>query len=132
MRSARGYDAVLDWIDAEAIDRIYCGGDLVGYGAYPNEVCALLAARAIPTIYGNYDYAARSSVQHSTSRRSRRRSTPRASIRRSPCSRARTAQYYVDLVGPVRSSSEPGPPGQVCFGRGPELSSIWATRVPVD
>ncbi|MFL5838941.1 MAG: metallophosphoesterase family protein [Thermoleophilaceae bacterium] len=49
--------AVLDWIDAEAIDRIYCGGDLVGYGAYPNEVCALLAARAIPTIYGNYDYA---------------------------------------------------------------------------
>src|ERR1044072_5095804 len=39
------------------IDRIYCGGDLVGYGPPPNEVCALIAQREIPTIYGNYDYA---------------------------------------------------------------------------
>ena len=37
--------------------RVYCGGDLVGYGPHPNEVCALIAERAIPTIYGNYDYA---------------------------------------------------------------------------
>jgi putative phosphoesterase len=50
-------EATLAWIDAEGIQRIYCGGDLVGYGAYPNEVCALIAARGIPTIYGNYDYA---------------------------------------------------------------------------
>jgi putative phosphoesterase len=50
-------EATLDWIDAAGIDRIFCGGDLVGYGAHPNEVCALLEARAIPTIYGNYDYA---------------------------------------------------------------------------
>jgi putative phosphoesterase len=50
-------EATLEWIDAEGIERIFCGGDLVGYGAYPNEVCALLEARAIPTIYGNYDYA---------------------------------------------------------------------------
>jgi predicted phosphodiesterase len=28
-----------------------------GYGPHPNEVCALIAERAIPTIYGNYDYA---------------------------------------------------------------------------
>jgi putative phosphoesterase len=26
-------------------------------GPHPNEVCALIAERAIPTIYGNYDYA---------------------------------------------------------------------------
>jgi putative phosphoesterase len=50
-------EATLQWIDEEGIQRIYCGGDLVGYGAYPNEVCALIEARAIPTIYGNYDYA---------------------------------------------------------------------------
>ncbi|HYZ30589.1 MAG TPA: metallophosphoesterase family protein [Thermoleophilaceae bacterium] len=50
-------EAALDWIDGEGIDRVYCGGDLVGYGAYPNEVCALIEDRAIPTIYGNYDYA---------------------------------------------------------------------------
>ena len=50
-------EATLQWIDEEGIQQIYCGGDLVGYGAYPNEVCALIEARAIPTIYGNYDYA---------------------------------------------------------------------------
>jgi len=49
--------AVLDEIDAAGIDRLYCGGDLVGYGPHPNEVCALLEERAIPTIYGNYDHA---------------------------------------------------------------------------
>jgi putative phosphoesterase len=40
-----------------SIERIYCGGDLVGYGPLPNEVCALVQEREIPTIYGNYDYA---------------------------------------------------------------------------
>jgi putative phosphoesterase len=49
--------AALGRIDELGIDTIYCGGDLVGYGPHPNEVCALIAERAIPTIYGNYDYA---------------------------------------------------------------------------
>ena len=49
--------AALDRIDELGIERIYCGGDLVGYGPHPNEVCALIAERGIPTIYGNYDYA---------------------------------------------------------------------------
>jgi putative phosphoesterase len=39
------------------IDEVFCGGDLVGYGPHPNEVCALIAEREIPTIHGNYDYA---------------------------------------------------------------------------
>jgi putative phosphoesterase len=49
--------AALDRIDDLGIGEIYCGGDLVGYGPHPNEVCALIAERGIPTIYGNYDYA---------------------------------------------------------------------------
>lgn len=49
--------AVLDDIDAVGITGIYCGGDLVGYGPHPNGVCALIAERQIPTIYGNYDHA---------------------------------------------------------------------------
>jgi len=49
--------AALARIDALGIGRVYCGGDLVGYGPHPNEVCALIAERGIPTIYGNYDYA---------------------------------------------------------------------------
>jgi putative phosphoesterase len=49
--------AALRRIDELGIERIYCGGDLVGYGPHPNEVCALIQERGIPTIYGNYDYA---------------------------------------------------------------------------
>jgi putative phosphoesterase len=47
--------AVLDDIDREAPDRVYCLGDLVGYGAYPNEVIERIRERGIPTIMGNYD-----------------------------------------------------------------------------
>ena len=50
-------EAVLARIDELAITRVFCGGDLVGYGPHPNEVCELIQARDIPTIYGNYDYA---------------------------------------------------------------------------
>src|SRR4051812_34838584 len=50
-------EATLERIAELAIERVYCGGDLVGYGPHPNEVCALIAERRIPTIYGNYDYA---------------------------------------------------------------------------
>jgi putative phosphoesterase len=49
--------AALARIDELGIERVYCGGDLVGYGPHPNEVCALIAEREIPTIYGNYDHA---------------------------------------------------------------------------
>jgi putative phosphoesterase len=49
--------AALARIDELGIERVLCGGDLVGYGPHPNEVCALIAERGIPTIYGNYDYA---------------------------------------------------------------------------
>ena len=49
--------AVLARIEELGVDAVYCGGDLVGYGPEPNEVCAVIAERAIPTIYGNYDHA---------------------------------------------------------------------------
>ena len=49
--------ASLDAIDAIGVNTIYCGGDLVGYGPHPNQVCRLIEERGIPTIYGNYDYA---------------------------------------------------------------------------
>ena len=50
-------EASLAALDAIGVDEIYCGGDLVGYGPHPNQVCALIQERGIPTIYGNYDYA---------------------------------------------------------------------------
>jgi len=48
-------EAVLAAIDAERTDAVYCLGDLVGYGAFPNETTALVLRRCIPTIMGNYD-----------------------------------------------------------------------------
>jgi putative phosphoesterase len=50
-------EATLNRIAELGVETIYCGGDLVGYGPRPNEVCALLEERQITTIYGNYDYA---------------------------------------------------------------------------
>jgi len=47
--------AVLADIDAYSVDALYCLGDLVGYGARPNETIALIRERNIPTIVGNYD-----------------------------------------------------------------------------
>jgi putative phosphoesterase len=48
-------EAVLAAIDAEAPDAVYGLGDLVGYGAKPNETIHLIRERGIPTIMGNYD-----------------------------------------------------------------------------
>jgi putative phosphoesterase len=50
-------EASLRWIDEQGVDEVYCGGDLVGYGPRPNEVCRTIEERGIPTIYGNYDWA---------------------------------------------------------------------------
>jgi putative phosphoesterase len=50
-------EAALAAIEGMDVDAVYCGGDLVGYGPHPNEVCRLIEDRGIPTIYGNYDYA---------------------------------------------------------------------------
>jgi putative phosphoesterase len=38
--------------------RIYCVGDIVGYGASPNEVIALLQKLGATCVLGNHDYAA--------------------------------------------------------------------------
>ncbi len=48
-------EAVLADIAADVPDAVYCLGDLVGYGASPNEVTARIQAAGIPTIMGNYD-----------------------------------------------------------------------------
>jgi predicted phosphodiesterase len=50
-------EAVLDAIGRSRVDAADCGGDLVGYGPHPNEVCTLIEEHAIPTIHGNYDYS---------------------------------------------------------------------------
>jgi putative phosphoesterase len=48
-------EAVMVDIRQRAPERIYCLGDLVGYGAFPNEVVEHVHAANVPTIMGNYD-----------------------------------------------------------------------------
>ncbi len=49
-------DAVFaDMAERGYTENLYCLGDLVGYGTFPNEVIAMIRERNIPTITGNYD-----------------------------------------------------------------------------
>lgn len=47
--------AVLADIRRHSPDQIVCLGDLVGYGAFPNEAIETIRAAGIPTVSGNYD-----------------------------------------------------------------------------
>ena len=51
-------EAVLEEIDSEPHDEIWCLGDAVGYGANPNEVVEILASRCSVVLIGNHDLAA--------------------------------------------------------------------------
>src|SRR5688572_6333096 len=48
-------EAVMADIGPRQLDALYCLGDLVGYGAFPNEVTAVIKSAGLPTIMGNYD-----------------------------------------------------------------------------
>ena len=50
-------EAVLAAVDADAVDALWCLGDLVGYGPRPNECCETVAARASVCLVGNHDLA---------------------------------------------------------------------------
>ncbi len=47
--------AVLERIEALAVDALYCLGDVVGYGARPAECLELVRARATGVVQGNHD-----------------------------------------------------------------------------
>jgi predicted phosphodiesterase len=49
------FEAVLADVDAEGPDEIWCLGDLVGYGAQPNECVALARERCDLCLAGNHD-----------------------------------------------------------------------------
>lgn len=51
-------EAVLKELEKEKVDRIICCGDVVGYGARPNECTNKMRDLDIPTIAGNHDHAA--------------------------------------------------------------------------
>lgn len=48
---------VIEHIDSRGITEIYCLGDIVGYGANPNECLAVVKDRCNTIIAGNHDWA---------------------------------------------------------------------------
>lgn len=50
------FEAVLGDIPGE-VERVFCLGDVIGYGASPNECCDLARREEIPVITGNHDLA---------------------------------------------------------------------------
>jgi diadenosine tetraphosphatase ApaH/serine/threonine PP2A family protein phosphatase len=50
--------AVLQAVERERPDEVWCLGDLVGYGARPNECCAVVRERAGLCLVGNHDLVA--------------------------------------------------------------------------
>jgi predicted phosphodiesterase len=51
-------EAVLEQIDAESVDAVWCLGDVVGYGPLPNECCDVVRRRADVCLVGNHDLVA--------------------------------------------------------------------------
>jgi diadenosine tetraphosphatase ApaH/serine/threonine PP2A family protein phosphatase len=58
-------EAVMKALDAEKVDQYVCLGDTVGYGASPNECCALVRSKAAHTILGNHDAAVAGRMDYS-------------------------------------------------------------------
>lgn len=48
-------ESVFADMEAHENSQLYCLGDLVGYGTFPNEVIDMIRERNIPTLMGNYD-----------------------------------------------------------------------------
>ncbi|MCB9707677.1 MAG: metallophosphoesterase family protein [Myxococcales bacterium] len=57
--------AVTAALSRESVDVYYCLGDVVGYGASPNECCDLVRALAQTTIVGNHDAAVAGRMDYS-------------------------------------------------------------------
>jgi diadenosine tetraphosphatase ApaH/serine/threonine PP2A family protein phosphatase len=49
--------AVMAVLELEEVTEVYCVGDVVGYGARPNEVVDFLRERGIRCVAGNHDWA---------------------------------------------------------------------------
>jgi len=50
-------EVALEWLREEGVDEVICLGDVVGYGADPNECCRLVRETASVTLLGNHDAA---------------------------------------------------------------------------
>jgi diadenosine tetraphosphatase ApaH/serine/threonine PP2A family protein phosphatase len=59
-------EAVLADVDAAGVENVWCLGDVVGYGAQPNECTSLVSERCDVCLVGNHDLAALEQLDIST------------------------------------------------------------------
>ncbi len=59
-------ETVLEEVRAAGVDETWCLGDIVGYGAEPNECTALVRDRCAVSLVGNHDLAALDELDIST------------------------------------------------------------------
>jgi putative phosphoesterase len=52
-------EAVLADAEREAVEQVFCAGDLVGQGPHPNQVVSLIRKSGIPSILGNQEIEVR-------------------------------------------------------------------------
>ena len=57
--------AVMEAYRQETVDEYYCLGDVVGYGASPNECADIIRQKAKVTILGNHDAAVAGRMDYS-------------------------------------------------------------------
>ena len=55
-------ERVLEAIDDDPVEELWCLGDVVGYGPRPEECCELVRARATACLCGNHDLAVRGTL----------------------------------------------------------------------
>lgn len=67
---------VFNYIDGHNVEKVYCLGDIVGYGPNPNECIELIRDRCEAVIMGNHDYAAGSEAHSPSSSVTSRRASP--------------------------------------------------------
>jgi predicted phosphodiesterase len=60
--NAAALEAVLEALEDEQLDAVWCLGDLVGYGPEPNRCCELVAHRADLSLVGNHDLGVLGSI----------------------------------------------------------------------
>ncbi len=54
----QAFEAVMLSLSMEKVDRLFCLGDIVGYGANPSECLNIIRKENIITVAGNHDWAA--------------------------------------------------------------------------
>jgi predicted phosphodiesterase len=59
-------ETVLAAVDEAAVDQVWCLGDMVGYGAYPDACTALVRERCQTCLVGNHDLALLGAIDIST------------------------------------------------------------------